>query len=141
MNIITLTRQTLLENIEELVEVDRVIKIDKNWRYENFLAELSGKWNNSYIALRENTIAGFIICSIKDETTLHIHRLAIRREFQNMGIGTKLVTHVINSTNSKINRLTLKVTADNIMAQSFYNRLGFEYKRLEDQKYIYQRLL
>lgn len=141
MNIITLTRQTLLENIEELVEVDRVIKIDKNWRYENFLAELSGKWNNSYIALRENTIAGFIICSIKDETTLHIHRLAIRREFQNMGIGTKLVTHVINSTNSKINRLTLKVKADNIMAQSFYNRLGFEYKRLEDQKYIYQRLL
>lgn len=136
-----LTKETLLANIEILTEIDSVIKIDEHWGHENFLIELNGKWDNSYIALEENIIAGFIICSKKNKNTLHIHRLAVREKFQFMGIGTRLIANVINSTDSEINRVTLKVKADNITAQRFYVKVGFKYSYTEDKNYVYERLL
>lgn len=141
MNIERLTKKTLIENIGELIEIDSAIKIDERWKNENFLIELYGKWDNSYVALRENTITGFIICSIKNETTLHIHRFSVREEFQNMGVGTQLITAVINSANIKINRITLKVKVDNIRAHNFYDRFGFKYLDSENKNYVYERLL
>ncbi|MCQ1535493.1 GNAT family N-acetyltransferase [Methanosarcina sp. KYL-1] len=141
MNIIKLTKEILLENIEELIEIDSVIKINERWRHENFLVELNGKWDNSYVALREDTVAGFIICSIKNERTLHIHRFAVRKEFQNMGVGTQLITKVINSTNHKLNSITLKVKTDNATAHNFYEKSGFKRAYSENENYIYQRLL
>jgi len=141
MNIKKLTKEMLLENIGALTEIDSVIKTDERWGHENFLVELNGKWDNSYVALKEDIIAGFIICSKKNESTLHIHRFAVREEFQHMGVGTQLITKVIGSTSSKINRITLKVKADNNVVQNFYTKLGFKYINSEDKNYVYERLL
>lgn len=141
MNLKKLTKETLLENIGVLTEIDSAIKTDEHWGHENFLVELDGKWDNSYVALKEGTIVGFIVCSKKNESTLHIHRFAVREEFQHMGVGTQLITKVISSTSKKIIHITLKVKADNIMAQNFYSGLGFNYLYSDDLNYVYERLL
>lgn len=141
MNLKKLTKETLLENIGVLTEVDSAIKSDEHWRHENFLVELDGKWDNSYVALNEDIIVGFIVCSKKNESTLHIHRFAVREEFQHMGVGTQLITKVISSTGSKIKHITLKVKASNIIAQDFYKSFEFKYLYSEDENYVYERLL
>lgn len=134
-----LTRKNLIENIRELIEIDHVIKADDQWDEEQFLLELDGKWSNSFIALINKRIVGFIICSKKNKNTLHIHRLAVRNEYTRKGVGTQLIEKVINNADINLEYITLKVRDDNKNGQQFYEKCKFYKFFHEDDKYIYRR--
>lgn len=131
MKIKKLTKKVLQENIDDLMKIDQVIDEENHWEYENFFIELYGKWDNSYIALKDEFIQGFIVCSIKNKNRLHIHRLAVKKESQSTGVGAQLINEVINSRSNDIRLITLKVNISNKIAQSFYTKFGFELECLE----------
>ena len=144
IKILNLRKEIILENIEELVKLDQFIEIGERWGNEHFLMELDGKWDNSFAALVREKIVGFIICSLKSKNTLHIHRLVVNKEYQKIGVGTQLITQVINrlsTINNNISYITLKVEKNNTLLQKFYEINKFKRLNIENKNYIYRRIL
>lgn len=136
-----LTKEIVLDSIGELVEIDKNIKTDERWDERHFLMDLAGKWENSFIILQDNKIAGFIICSVKNGDILHIHRFAVKKEYQGKGIGTMLLEHVFKNANNNIKCVSLKVSKNNRPLQKFYENRGFKRCSMEGNNYIYRRRL
>lgn len=139
MEIVKLTREMVLKHLCDLIEIDRIVKADDQWDDKSFLLELVGKWNNSLAALLSGKIIGYIICSIKNNDTLHIHRIAVKEKYQKNGIGTELIERIIKNSNNIMKYIILKVRKDNIAAQKFYEKHGFRRVYLEGNNYIYIR--
>ena len=144
MKNLKLTKKIVLKNIKELVDLDQVVETNERWGHDHFLMELAGKWDNSFAVFDGEKIIGFIVCSIKIMDTLHIHRLAVKKEYQKMGVGTQLIGQVIDRLEkecSNISFITLKVGKINYYAQKFYEKNGFRRLSIENTNYIYRRML
>lgn len=139
MSILKLTKGMISERISELIEIDKVINTDERWQYDNFVIDLDAKWDNSYVFFENSEIAGYIICSIKNKGHLYIHRFAIKKEYQNRGIGSKLINETIKNADIEIKYLTLKVRIDNIIAKRFYEKNKFRNIGLVGNNNIYRK--
>jgi ribosomal protein S18 acetylase RimI-like enzyme len=139
MNILKLTQDIVSERTSELIDIDKVIVDDETWGYENFIMNLCGKWDNSYVLFINNEIAGYIVCSIKNKQTLHIHRLAVKKDYQKMGVGTHLINEVTKNIDKNIENITLMVHKDNMRAKKFYEKNKFDSACLVGNRNMYRR--
>lgn len=126
MRIVKLTREIVENNIDELTSLDKSIGVEERWGIENFMRDLEGKWENSFIAMDEDNIIAFIICSLKDKYNLHIHRFVVKKECRHLGIGSHLIKFAISNLNSSVKFVTLKVRKDKISVQDFYKKNEFK---------------
>lgn len=139
MEILPLTKQIVLQNIKELIEIDRNIVSDEKWDEQNFLIDLPGKWEKSFIVVEDNNIIGFIICSVKKSSILHVHRLSVKKEHQRKGIGTNLLNQISKNINNTIKCVTLNIRKDNVSLQKFYSKSGFKRLKPKGNNYLYWR--
>ena len=140
MKILHLDKEMVTENMNRLMEIDRTI-MDDPWTVYNFLMDLEGKWEFSLVALENNIIIGFLICSVRGNN-IHIHRIAISPEHQRRKVGSALIEHLVTDCyKSGINSITLKVRDSNINAQKFYEKLGFRKIVSHGFRYLYEREL
>ena len=122
-------------NIEPLAspsDLDAVLAIEAEsftspWTREMYLAELENVGVSFCYLARDDSgvILGF--CSfwrVLDE--LHINNLAVAPTYRRRGIGTGLLTYVLNE-GAKLgaHRATLEVRRSNDVARHLYERLGF----------------
>lgn len=141
MKIQHLSRENILEKIDQLKKIDDEI-IDIPWKEENFLKELNGKWEYSFSVMENDIIEGFAICSLKNEDYLHIHRLALSREYQRRGIGKMLIQHILDDCyKSDIKHVTVRTKKINKNAQRFYEKEGFNNIGADGDDYIYQKVI
>lgn len=142
MRIELLSKNMVIENIERLIEIDTtIIDEEGTWKLNNFLTDLNHKWENSFLAIIDNQIVGFIICSVKKES-LYIHRLAILPEFQGKKIGKQLLDQICNQViKQKFDTIMLQVKKFNIIAQRFYEINGFERIGSNGPNYIYKKVI
>lgn len=124
-SIFPLTQELLQEYMQYLVNID-ANTLGEAWTADNFTSELPGKWDFSFFSMSDyKKISGFLIASRKKES-IHIHRLVVAKDFQAKGIGKQLVEAILRKTTlGKLNRVTLKVSRNNVPAISFYKKLGF----------------
>ena len=140
MKILHLDKEMVTANMDRLMEIDRAI-MDDPWTAYNFLTDLEGKWEFSLVALENNIIIGFLICSVRGNN-IHIHRIAVSPEHQRRKVGSALMEHLITDCyKSGINSITLKVRDFNINAQKFYEKLGFRKIVSHGFRYLYEREL
>lgn len=140
MKIVHLTKEIALANINRLIEIDKVL--DDSWGIDNFLADFNRKWEYSFIALENEEIVGFLICSDKGEKNIHIHRIAVLPDYQRKKTGAMLIKQlIIDCYKSDIRNITLKVSISNLDAQRFYEKNGFEKITLNGSRYLYARLM
>lgn len=131
IEVMPLSKSEMIRNIEKILLLDQVI-VGEEWIKDNFLAELPEKWQFSFQAYAEDLMAGFLVASRK-EHAVHIHRLAVGNQHQNMGVGNRLMNALINESRGKnIESITLKVLHSNIKAIEFYKRLGFKLRNREN---------
>lgn len=82
----------------------------------------------SYIAVVSNHIAGMIIWGVVNPDTrsnlVYIDRLCVNPEYENKGIGSKLVETVLDNLPNTIKYVMLEPTD---VAVSLYKRLGFKF--------------
>lgn len=139
MSTLKLTKGMISERILEFVEIDKVINTNEKWENENFMIDLDGKWDNSYVFFVGSEIAGYIIGSMKSKENLHIHRLAVKKEYQSKGIGSELINNVIKNADKSTKYITLKVRKDNIIAKRFYEKNSFRNICLMGENNVYRR--
>ena len=120
----------------------KYIYTTKKSLYKDYVKEYYGNWvekqqkeffqkyieNNKehlYIITSVNQKIGFIDYKIDtNNNTLEINNICINNEFQNIGLGSKLLKEIIDSNPNYT--ITLQVFTNNTGAIKLYQRLGFE---------------
>ncbi|MCL2320684.1 MAG: ribosomal protein S18-alanine N-acetyltransferase [Oscillospiraceae bacterium] len=97
------------------------------WSKESIKNELSNNLFSNYLgAFIEDKLVGFIgMWAIVNEG--EITNIAVLPEYQNKGVGAKLLKKLIKlSQDKKLENLYLEVRFSNLSAQSLYRKFGFK---------------
>ena len=90
-------------------------------REHHRLASLGTSW----VAVSDDQLLGFA-CAERFGPDLHVHLLAVRREAQGQGLGTRLMHTVLDyAFDSGAARVTLTTFRRVLFNEPFYRRLGF----------------
>lgn len=97
------------------------------WSKEAFIDEITkNQFANYLVAVEDGVVIGYAgMWKIFDEG--HITNIAVHPEFRKYGIGSKLVTELLNlSREQGIISLTLEVRKSNLAARALYEKYSFE---------------
>ena len=85
-------------------------------------------------AVVNDEVVGFILLEQSDE--LNIDSIAVKKEFRNLGIATKLISKAEEcAKKNKIKTISLEVGIKNITAFLLYGKLGFVKRRVRKSYY------
>lgn len=118
-------RSMLLEDIEQICEIEKEA-FPTPWSAEAFYNELVNNHFAYYLVLESNgEILGYGgMWTIMDEA--HVTNIAIRKSFQGMKLGEKLLSRLKDQAFTLgIRRMTLEVRVSNNVAKGLYEKLGF----------------
>ncbi len=133
--IFPLTRADVLLLMNDLIEIDKET-IGEKWTIENFIFQLDLKWELSCCVELKNKTLGFLIASKKDNAA-HIHRVAIDKNSQGLGLGKKLIDELeLRARSHSLQAITLKVSTKNKNAIDFYTHIGFKLQNLEGHNFL-----
>lgn len=102
-------------------------------KWELFLAQPS---QHILVKTLDNNIAGFIAYSeSRDQSdNLYIDSLHISQKFQRKGVGTQLLSHVLQQAKEAQKTVTIAILKNNENARSLYTKLGaVHYKDFSDK--------
>lgn len=115
-------------------ELNLVAKIEQDsieynrLKLEDFLQMYDNSNYEIAVGKLDDEIVGFILIQITDE--INITSLAVKKEFRNLGVGTKLLNWLENFALSKnIDTISLEVNSKNITAYLLYEKFGFTVRR------------
>ena len=125
-------------------DVDRVYEIENQaffepWSKKNLIKELEANtFLSHFVYEKDGEILAFYIAShILDE--VEIFTIAVDRNYQNLGIGSKLLDHLIGwAKDDDIKEIWLEVSTKNDAAISLYKK--FDFKVMGLRKNYYQKL-
>lgn len=111
------------EMVREAAEIEKR-SFSEPWT-ENMILGSIGK-DYVYAIQGEKNFLGYLVFSITLDTA-ELLRIAVTPDNQNRGLGTKLMTRLIEDCNQrKVERIFLEVRNDNSSAISLYKKFGFE---------------
>jgi len=120
-------------------DLPQVIAIERRafpapWSLAMFVLELSKPSGVCLAALRGKRIVGYLVCSRYD-TVWHVMNVAVDPDVQSEGIGTALLTKLVEEVGDDGARFTLEVRRSNAHAIRVYERLGFRAAGLRRRYY------
>lgn len=124
-----------IDGIDEMLEIEEKSFIS-HWNKQTFIDEFSADNGYYIVAKLDGKIVGYSgFRFVLDEG--HITTLAVHPDYRGRGIGTSLVSKLIESAKNKnIKRLFLEVRESNKVAQKIYKKLGF--KVIDRRREYYQ---
>jgi len=120
-----LNKEYLKSNLVSFIEILKFESYEY-WNEENFLIELPGKFDLSYYLELNDVLVSYVISSIKQSKTAHIHKLMTDNGHRGIGLG-KLILKVfeMNCKAQEINTIELSVIKSNEKAVNFYQNNGY----------------
>ena len=122
------------ETLEDICEIERDIFSSPYPSY--ILAAMAKETPETFLVAtsKERTI-GYILATVRRDSG-HIISIAVRNEFRRRGVGTRLLTEIMQVLQEKrLRQVDLEVRASNLPAQKFYRKLGFQESGLIRQYY------
>ncbi len=122
----------LIEPLASPSEIDAILAIEEAsftnpWTREMYLAELQNEGVSFFYLARDperRTIGFCSVWRVLDE--LHINNLAVLPAYRRAGIGSALLTHVLDEgARMGARRATLEVRRSNEAARQLYEGFGF----------------
>jgi len=96
-----------------------------SWTRARVARNIADRDTLSVVACQGGRVIGFAIAYFGDEHA-HLNLLAVKREYQRLGLGTRMIRWLEESARiAGIRALHLEVRARNQQARRFYRRLGF----------------
>lgn len=102
---------------------------DENWQRDNFAEEFDTR--NGKIIVFENQDAGFLWYKETSPENLLVS-IRLLPEFQNKGIGTRIIENLIKNSDKPIKLQVLKINP----ARRLYERLGFQITDKSETHYM-----
>lgn len=114
--------------INELIRLDRACLSTYStvWTEDNFMLDLPQKGQLSKLAILEDNLIGYLICSsYQDQRICHIHRLAVRSDYRRLGIAQRLCkTSFRECLKLGISKVTVETANTDIPAKNLYTKLS-----------------
>lgn len=123
--------------LSAMANVIRDLKLDPAKQEEN----LRHLWvaDQVQIVMCDGADAGWIQVAVQD-STLHLEQIFVDAPFRGRGIGTRLITDLIDQATRARQPMTLAVVRSN-RALKLYERLGFRIIDEDDRKFYMKREL
>ena len=120
-------------------DLPQVIAIERRafptpWSLAMFVLELSKPSGICLAAMRDNRLAGYLICSRYDRVW-HIMNVAIDPDHRRQGMATALLNRLLERVGEDDARFTLEVRRSNGGAIVLYERFGFKVAGLRRRYY------
>ena len=121
-------------------DVKRILEIE----YESFkdpyppsiLIDVYNLGAGFLVAQQDNIVVGYIIFWIRYEDEGHIISLAVDKNYRKRGIASELVNNAINIfIKCNVSEIKLEVRKSNKGARKFYQKMGFEEKKILENYY------
>ena len=125
-----------IHDLSEILKIERM-SFEYPWSEDTFLALFSVLFTKKFIIKNnEDKILGFLIYNEIFEE-FHILNIAVHKEAQGKGIGTKLLNFIIEKARKQNDAyIFLEVRTTNISAINLYKKFNFEI--LETKKAYYE---
>jgi ribosomal-protein-alanine N-acetyltransferase len=94
------------------------------WSLAMFVLELSKPRGHCLVALRDDVVVGYLICS-RFDTVFHVMNVAVDPDLRRQGIATALLERVLVEVGDPNAQYTLEVRPSNAGAIVLYERMGF----------------
>ena len=129
---ILITRMTE-HDLLEVVEIEEDSGLSR-WGWAAYYAELQGVNRELMLIARlarapiieHQRIAGYIVAR-ESAGELHINNVAVRDQFRRRGIGSALLTRIMEAARRlKVKVAFLEVRSGNLAAQALYEKTGFK---------------
>lgn len=125
-------RHSVSIEVMKIEDIDAVVEIEKSsfetpWSRESFISEIEKNDLAQYLVAKiGGKVVGYAgMWFILDET--HITNIAVHPDYQDRGIGNKLIKAIIESTKENdLRSITLEVRNTNKKAIYLYEKNGFE---------------
>jgi ribosomal-protein-alanine N-acetyltransferase len=124
MDDIKLTQMTDT-HIGQVLAIERAV-FDSPWTSQMFQQQVRGVFGSiPTVAVIDGRVVGYQVAwFVEDE--VHLVNIAVRRGYQERGIGSMLLRHLIeDALEQRKAIITLEVRANNNVAQAFYHRFLF----------------
>lgn len=133
-----LIREMLKKDLKFVLQVEEEC-FTMPWTMSDFEEEIKNPSAVYLVAELDGVVVGFSgLWNILNEG--NITNIAIKKEYQSQGIGTKLLEALINhSAKMGMVALTLEVRVSNLSAQHLYKKLGFEQAGIRKDFYQYPK--
>lgn len=98
--------------------------------------EITSIINNNMInivAMINDELVGYLFGEKTDE--INISRVAVKVEYQNHGIATKMIKYIESMAESENMNVSLEVSENNLRAYKLYTKLGYVLRRLRKDYY------
>ncbi|WBF65314.1 MAG: tRNA (adenosine(37)-N6)-threonylcarbamoyltransferase complex dimerization subunit type 1 TsaB [Candidatus Kinetoplastibacterium crithidii] len=130
---IHLSKMTI-SDINDVMLLDAKVQLVP-WSYGNFQDCLNVGYI-SYVAKYKESILGFFVMMIAPDV-VHLLRIAVHEDVQNIGIGSKLLDRCIQiSKENRLNSIIIEVGEHNINAMNFYKKYGFSKIGKREKYYV-----
>ena len=111
-------------------DLPEVIAIERRafptpWSLAMFVLELSKPSGICLVALREERIVGYLVCSRYD-VVWHVMNVAVDPALRRQGIATAMLDELFARADEPGEQYTLEVRTSNDAAIALYERFGFE---------------
>jgi [ribosomal protein S18]-alanine N-acetyltransferase len=117
-------RSMMSNDASVVVEIERTLFTDP-WPPESFVREpFENDKSFAFVAEKENEIIGYIM-GWYVECEIHIGNLAVKKQYQQQGIGTYLLNSLLEHF-SDFEICFLEVRENNHSAQKLYKKFGFK---------------
>lgn len=133
-----LTKDKMLQHINDIIHISNEAFSDKSWTKTQFLCDLPDKWRLSSMIKYENKVVGFRIessYSLQGYKTAHMHYIAILEKYRGMGFSKKIHIFTKNlCVNEKISQMTTETTEGVSHSQTHrtFEKIGYVQIRDKD---------
>lgn len=125
-----------------LGDLDTILEIDSScaigscpWNKDNYKTMIMDELSDILFLKLDDIIVGYI-CLANTIDEMCIENIVVRKDYRNLGLGTKLIEETKKLARSKqLSILSLEVSAKNITAYNLYKKLGFQTRRIRKNFY------
>ena len=112
-------------------DLPQVIAIERRafptpWSLAMFVLELSKPSGICLVALRDDRVVGYLVCS-RYATVWHVMNVAVDDRMLRQGIATSMLAELFAQADKPGEQYTLEVRASNAPAMALYEGLGFRH--------------
>lgn len=117
-----------VQDLRAIFEIENRSELSNALTQQDINSWLMDKNYVTFVAKAEGEVVGFVILQKTDE--INIVNIAVKREYRNKGIGTKLIDAAEDfAKECNIEVLSLEVSKQNITAYLLYDKMGFMLRR------------
>lgn len=129
MEYINLTKENITQYMNDLVQISKMGFGERGWNEENFLLDLQGKWNLSFIAIIDKKIVGFRIATsyyYYGIETGHANYICINKDFRRIGLSLILDQHTKElCRKAGLSQITVETDEIRTPAHDLHLKMGY----------------